>query len=224
MILGKQKPMLEPLIKILAAYLLGGLMGGDLMRRVLGGADLRQSGSGNVGATNALRTRGPGFAIGVLAIDVGKGVAAALLLPALHWPWPLGGAVPQADLGYLCGPAAVLGHCYPVFQHFRGGKGVATFLGVFGALLPWALPWMLGVFALTLVLSGYVALASVLGAAAVAVDVALYGTGPASPAGLFALGMLALIAFKHRGNFARIAAGQEHRFDKLMVLRRWRAR
>jgi glycerol-3-phosphate acyltransferase PlsY len=173
--------MLEPLIKILAAYLLGGLMGGDLMRRLLGGADLRQSGSGNVGATNALRTRGTGFAIGVLAVDVGKGVLAALALPALHWPWPLGGALPRAELGYLCGLAAVLGHCYPVFQGFRGGKGVATFLGVFGALLPWALPWMLAAFALTVILTGYVALGSLLGAAAVALDVGIYGTGPASP-------------------------------------------
>ena len=216
--------MLEPLIKILAAYLLGGLMGGDLMRRLLGGADLRKSGSGNVGATNALRTRGPGFAAGVLAIDVGKGALAALALPALHWSWPLGGAVPEADLGYLCGLAAVLGHCYPMFQGFRGGKGVATFLGVFGALLPWALPWMLGVFALTVILTGYVALASLFGAAAVALDVALYGAGPVSPAGLFSLAMLALIAFKHRGNFVRIAAGEEHRFEKVMVLRRWRAR
>jgi acyl phosphate:glycerol-3-phosphate acyltransferase len=215
--------MLEALIKILAAYLVGGLMGGDLMRRLLGGADLRESGSGNVGATNALRTRGPGFAIGVLAIDVGKGVLAALALPALPWPWAQAGALPASELGFLCGLAAMLGHCYPLFQRFRGGKGVATFLGVSTALLPAALPWMLGAFALTVILSGYVALASLLGAAAVTLEVALYGAGPLSPAGLFTLAMLALIAFKHRGNFQRIAAGTEHRFEKAMVLRRWRA-
>lgn len=212
--------MIEAVTKILAAYLLGGVMGGDLMRRLFGGADLRESGSGNVGATNALRTRGAGFALGVLAIDIGKGVLAALALPAL--PWPPSAA--PASLGYLCGLAAVLGHCYPVFAGFRGGKGVATFLGVFGALLPAALPWMLGAFALTVMLTGYVALASLTAAMAAVAQVAVLGSGALSPAGWFALAMLALLAFKHRGNFIRIAAGEEHRFEKAMVLRRWRGR
>ena len=87
--------MLELTSQFLLAYLLGGLMGGDVMRRLVGGSDLRASGSGNVGATNALRTRGPRFALGVLAIDIGKGVVAALALPAIPWPFP-GAAVDTA--------------------------------------------------------------------------------------------------------------------------------
>ncbi|MDR3418323.1 MAG: glycerol-3-phosphate 1-O-acyltransferase PlsY [Nevskia sp.] len=215
--------MIELLVKVLAAYLLGGVMGGDVMRRLRGGPDLRQAGSGNVGATNALRTRGAGFAVGVLAIDIGKGVAAALAIPALPWPWPQSSGVPVLLLGYLCGLAAALGHCYPAFQKFHGGKGVATLSGVFAALLPWAMPWMVAVFALTVMLSGYVSLASLLGALTAWAWAALHG-GAASPAGRFALAMLALLVFKHRDNIRRLLAGSEHRFDKAMVLRRWLAR
>ena len=153
--------MLELILKFLAAYLLGGVMGGDVMRRLAGGADLRGSGSGNVGATNALRTRGAKFALGVLAIDIGKGVAAALALPLL----PLQASNPDwvAAVPYACGLGAALGHCYPLFQQFKGGKGVATLSGVFGALLPAALPWLILVFALVVMLTGYVSLASIAG-------------------------------------------------------------
>lgn len=211
----------EAAVKILAAYLLGNLMGGDVMRRLRGGADLRESGSGNVGATNALRTRGAGFALWVLAIDIGKGVAAALLLPALPWPHAAGSA-PQW-LPYGCGIAAALGHCYPVLHGFRGGKGVATVTGVFAALLPAALPWMVAVFALTVMSSGYVSLASLLGAATALAFVALTG-GMQSAAGWFAAVLAALVLFKHRENVRRLLAGSESRFEKAMVLRRWLAR
>jgi glycerol-3-phosphate acyltransferase PlsY len=220
--------MTETILKVLAAYLVGGLMGGDVMRWLRGGADLRQTGSGNVGATNALRTRGAGFALGVLAIDIGKGVLAALAIPAL--PWPLHAPVlqaytlPQQDIGFLCGVAVALGHCYPVFQKFRGGKGVATLAGVFGALLPACLPWMLLVFVLAVILTGYVALASIGGALTAYAWVVLYGAGAQSTAGSFALAMLLLVVFKHRENLARLFKGSEHRFDKAMIVHRWLAR
>src|SRR5262245_5340181 len=102
-------------------------MGGQIAGRFRG-VDLRTQGSGNVGATNALRTQGKKFALLVLAIDVGKGVLAALLLPGLPWPWGES-TVSHEALAYLCGGAAVIGHCYPVFSGFRGGKGVATLAG-----------------------------------------------------------------------------------------------
>ncbi len=211
------------MVKALAAYLCGGLMGGDVMRWLRGGADLRQSGSGNVGATNALRSRGAGFALGVLAIDIGKGVLAALLIPALPWPGAAPAALPLAELRFVCGAAVALGHCYPLFQKFRGGKGVATLAGVFGALLPAALPWMLLVFALSVILTGYVAVASIGGALAAYACAAL-PAGVASPAALFALAMLTLVVFKHRENIGRLLQGSEHRFEKAMLLRRWLAR
>lgn len=204
-------------------------MGGDVLRAALGGADLRSSGSGNVGTTNALRTRGKAFAIGVLAVDVGKGVLAVTLIPAL--PWPGTGAVPwsSAAVACACGAAVALGHCYPVFQRFRGGKGVATLAGVFGVLLPWALPWMLGGFVLMLLISGYVSLSS-LAAALIAViwSVIRLPHGLLAPAGLLALAMAALLLFKHRENIARLCAGRESRFERARLLGRrldrWRGR
>ena len=216
--------MTEIILKLLAAYLLGGLMGGDVMRWLRGGADLRQSGSGNVGATNALRTRGKAFALGVLLIDIGKGVLASLAIPAIHLPGLQQAPLPQFTVGFLCGVAVALGHCYPLFQKFRGGKGVATLAGVFGALLPAALPWMLLVFALAVILTGYVAIASIGGAVAAFAYVALFDGGVQSAAGLFALAMLLLVVFKHRENLARLLKGDEHRFDKAMVLHKWLAR
>jgi glycerol-3-phosphate acyltransferase PlsY len=215
--------MIDLVLKLAAAYLLGGLMGGDVMRWLKGGADLRQEGSGNVGATNALRTRGAGFAIGVLLIDVGKGVLAALGIPLLHLPG-IADALPQAQVGFLCGVAVALGHCYPLFQKFRGGKGVATLAGVFGALVPPALPWMVLVFALAVILSGYVALASIGGALTAFLYVVLFVGGVGTPAGSFALAMLLLVMFKHRENILRLFKGSEHQFKKAMLLHKWLAR
>ena len=213
--------MIELLAKLLIAYLLGGVMGGDVMRWLVGGDDLRASGSGNVGATNALRTRGAKFALGVLAIDIGKGVLAALAVPRLPWPLP-GAASPDllAMLPYLCGIAAALGHCYPVFKGFRGGKGVATLTGVFGALIPSALPWIIAAFALVVMLTGYVSLASITGGIAALLFVSGFGAGIASQAGAFTLAMLALVLFKHRANLVRLATGTEPRFEKARVLGR----
>lgn len=210
--------MLELILKFLAAYLLGGVMGGDVMRRLAGGDDLRGSGSGNVGATNALRTRGAKFALGVLAIDIGKGVLAALALPLI----PLPGSDPALSpaIPYACGLGAALGHCYPLFQKFKGGKGVATLAGVFGALLPAALPWLILAFALVVMLSGYVSLASIAGGVGALLYVSCFGSGFWSLAGGFTAAMLALILFKHRDNIGRLFAGTESRFEKARVLGR----
>ncbi len=218
--------MLEYLIKSLLAYGLGGIMGGDVMRWVGGGADLRSAGSGNVGATNALRTRGVKFALGVLLIDIGKGIAAVLLIPRLPW-LSATEASTHALLPYFCGYGVALGHCYPLFQRFRGGKGVATLTGVFAALLPALLPWLLITFLLMVMLTGYVSLASITGSIVAVLVVGLFGAGFASAAGIFTSAMLVLVLFKHRQNLARLWAGTEARFEKARWLgrqieKRWR--
>jgi glycerol-3-phosphate acyltransferase PlsY len=205
-------------LRVVAAYLIGGIMGGDVMRLLRGGEDLRKSGSGNVGATNALRSRGAAFAIGVLLIDIAKGVLAVLALPALPGLPPSPELLPW--LPYACGLAVSLGHCYPVFHGFKGGKGVATSTGVFGAVMLPALPWMVGVFALTVMLTGYVSLASLCGALTALAFVAFWGGGIASHAGLFTLAMVLIVVIKHRQNIQRLLQGTESRFDKAMVLRR----
>ncbi|WP_028080884.1 glycerol-3-phosphate 1-O-acyltransferase PlsY [Solimonas soli] len=215
--------MSDLIIKALLAYLLGNVMGGQLIGLLRGGIDLRKVGSGNVGATNALRTQGAAFALGVLAIDVAKGVIAALAIPHLPaFGAPLFAAHEQA---YVCGVAVALGHCYPALYGFHGGKGVATLAGVFGALLTPALAWILAAFVLLVALTGYVSLAT-LGAAATAiawVALTLPG-GLASPAGMFTLAMALLIVWKHRENIGRLLNGGENRFEKARVLGRWLSR
>jgi acyl phosphate:glycerol-3-phosphate acyltransferase len=212
--------MLEVLLKAVLAYLLGNVMGGHLVGK-LRGVDLGRLGSGNIGATNALRTQGTGFALLVLAIDVGKGVLGALVVPAL----PLSFGEPALDresLGYVCGAAVTLGHCYPALWKFRGGKGVATLAGVFGALLPSALPWLLLAFVLVVLLTGYVSLATLFAAATAGLYVACFDArGALSAAGAFTAFMAALVVFKHRENIGRLVAGTESRFEKLRVIGRW---
>jgi glycerol-3-phosphate acyltransferase PlsY len=217
--------MLEAIIKFIAAYLLGTVMGGHIVGALRGGVDLRTIGSGNVGATNALRTQGKAFALGVLALDVGKGVAAVLLLPMLTWPWPQEQTIPRDVQAYLCGVAVALGHCYPVFYRFQGGKGVATLAGVFACLMTFALPFMLGAFIFAILLTGYVAVASCSAAATALAYAAFFSAqGPLSALGAFTLAMAALVFWKHRGNLQRIARGEEHRFERARILGRWLGR
>jgi acyl phosphate:glycerol-3-phosphate acyltransferase len=215
--------MAELIAKILLAYLLGTCMGGFIVGRLRGGVDLRALGSGNVGATNALRTQGRAFALAVLAIDVGKGVLAATAVPALPWPLAGGLAQPQAALPYACGVAAALGHVYPAWFGFRGGKGAATLAGIYAALLPAALPWMLAAFVLVLVFTGYAGLGTVTGAFTALLYVTCFEPteGVFGPAGVFTATMAALVVYTHRGNLLRVWHGHESRFEKAMLFRRW---
>lgn len=214
--------MAELVAKVLLAYLLGTAMGGFIVGRLRGGVDLRTQGSGNVGATNALRTQGKAFALAVLAIDVGKGVLAATLVPALPWPLPGAMAAGRDTLPYACGVAAALGHIYPAWFGFRGGKGAATLAGIYAVLLTAALPWMLLAFALVLVLTGYVGLSTVTAAITALFYITCFDPqGVFSAAGVFTATMAALVVYTHRGNLLRVLQGRESRFDKAMVMRRW---
>lgn len=213
--------MLDLLIKMLIAYLAGNVMGGDIFRALFGGPDLRRSGSGNVGATNALRTRGVAFAVGVLVFDVTKGALVTSLVPLVHLPWI--GIIPLTHrvVSCVCGGAVVLGHCYPVVYRFRGGKGVATLVGVFGVLVPVALGWGLFGFLMVLLVTGYVSLSSLIAAAVAVIWIACrFPGGLGSPEGWLALCMMALLTLKHRTNIVRLSLHTESRFDKARVLGR----
>jgi len=127
---------LELGVKTLLSYLLGSLLGSLLVGR-LRGVDIREQGSGNAGGTNALRTQGWGFALGVIVIDVGKALLAVGVLPGLALP--LIGVDPAVDRDWLivcCAMAVVVGHVYPVWYEFRGGKGAATLIGAVAVLSP----------------------------------------------------------------------------------------
>jgi glycerol-3-phosphate acyltransferase PlsY len=214
--------MAELLIKITLAYLFGTAMGGFIVGRLRGGIDLRTAGSGNVGTTNALRTQGKLFALLVLLIDAGKGALAVTVIPPLPWPLPGGLAFGRGALPYACGIAAALGHVYPVWFGFRGGKGAATLAGIFAALLTAALPWIILAFLLVLVLTGYAGLSTITAAITALLYVACFGPqGLFSPAGVFTLTMTLLVIYTHRENLLRVWQGREARFERAMVFRRW---
>jgi glycerol-3-phosphate acyltransferase PlsY len=205
-------------VKTLLAYLLGTLLGSLVLGR-LRGVDIRSQGSGNAGATNAMRTQGMVFGLVVLLIDVLKGAVAAAWLPFAHLP----GVAPDVDisrewLSLACGAAVILGHIYPVWFGFRGGKGVATVVGVVGALQPHLLlPLILSWFAVVL-LTGYVGLASMLAGVTLVVTVYVQAAGM-SPLLLFCLGVTLLVIYTHRGNVARMRAGTENRARRLWLFR-----
>ena len=209
------------IIRILLAYVLGSLIGSLIVGKFYGGVDIRKTGSGNAGSTNALRTQGKVFALWVMVIDVGKGVLAAGVLPYL--PWMQGSSVSPGWIAALCGAAAVVGHVFPVFFRFHGGKGAATFLGVL-LMLSWpALLLALVVWALVLMLSGYVSLATILAACSVPVYALLApGDGFTSPLFWFGVAMALFIVFTHRSNIRRLKAGTENRFTRVMLLHRQR--
>ncbi len=209
--------MIELVLKGGLSYLLGSIVGSLVVARFCGGVDIRTLGSGNAGATNALRTQGKKIGLGVLLIDLAKGWIATFLIA----PWTLPGAVLPASATLtpwcapVCGIAVVLGHVYPLWYGFRGGKGVATLLGAAlginaWLLLPMILTWLTAVIAF-----GCVGLASILAAGALAVAIAL--TSPAVP--LLAFGILSalLILYTHRSNLARMRQGTESRARRLWL-------
>lgn len=210
--------MLELGLKSLLAYLLGSLMGALLVGAPKG-VDIRELGSGNAGGTNALRTQGFWFAAGVVVIDVGKGALAAGWLPEL--PIPGLAADPALDRGWLaaaCAAAVVMGHVWPLYHEFRGGKGGATLLGTLIALAPVALPGALGAWLAVVLLTGLVGLATMTGAATVPVALWLSESG-SNPLLAFGLAMAAFLVWTHRANLARMRAGTEPRMQGLWLLR-----
>lgn len=202
------------LLLILAAYLLGSVSGSLLLGK-LRGVDIRTQGSGNAGGTNALRTQGWKFALGVVLIDVGKGALAAWL--GLRYG-PAEGPLPAAVLAYAMAVAATVGHIWPVWHGFRGGKGVGTLLGGVLVLWPAMVPWLLLVWVGVLVFSGYVGLASVLAVACLLPLAWWLDVDNARRA--FACVAAALVLFTHRGNLQRLHAGSESRFERVRLLRR----
>ncbi|MDH5175105.1 MAG: glycerol-3-phosphate 1-O-acyltransferase PlsY [Gammaproteobacteria bacterium] len=210
--------MLELGFKALIAYLLGSVIGSLLLGQ-LRGVDIRTQGSGNAGGTNALRTQGWAFALGVIVIDVGKALLAVGWLPSLALPGL--DPDPQVDRDWLavtCAIAVVFGHVYPVWYEFRGGKGAATLIGAVAVLAPKALVPVLLVWLGTVMLTGFVGLGTMLGTATLPVYFAT--TQPDRVAYLvFGLCAAAFIVFTHRSNVQRMRDGVENRARRLWLLR-----
>jgi len=208
--------LLDFIVKILLAYMLGSLLGSLIIGRLKGGVDIRSQGSGNAGGTNALRTQGWKFAAGVMLIDIGKGWLAVVMLPLLSLP---AFSIDVIDLNWLrigCGMAVVFGHVYPLWFGFRGGKGAATLAGVVLGLAPAALPYVMAVWLLVLMLTGYVGLSTMLSTVSFNVWVWL---NPHDALWLFGVSMTVFVIYTHRGNIQRMYAGNEHRARKLWLFK-----
>lgn len=206
------------LLKVLAAYLLGSIVGSLLLGR-LRGVDIREQGSGNAGGTNALRTQGIWFALPVILIDIGKGWLAAAWLPALALPGlAAAGGEWALWLPVACAAAAVIGHVYPVFHGFRGGKGAATVVGAVAGLVPAALPLMVLVWLAVILVLGYVSLATMTAAALLPLVQLVVGAVPRGPLLVFSLAVAVFVIYTHRSNIARLRAGNEPRARRLWLL------
>ena len=208
-------------IKVVLAYLLGSVVGSLVVGRLRGGVDIRNFGSGNPGSTNALRTQGLAFGIWVIIIDVAKGWIAAAWLPRLVIPG-IPGSAPDGWLAAACALGAILGHVFPVWHGFRGGKGVATLVGAYAGLqllllLPLVVTWLAVV-----MVSGYVGLSSIAASLAMPIYLLLRDGARFTPLMGFALACVVLVIYTHRGNVQRMRDGREPRARKLWLFGRAR--
>jgi acyl phosphate:glycerol-3-phosphate acyltransferase len=184
---------------IVAAYLIGSIPFALILARRWG-ADLRRVGSGNLGATNVMRASGVTAGVVVALLDMGKGAISVWLAERIG---------DGAGLPAAAGLAAIVGHVYPVWLRFRGGKGVATACGVFSVLTPLALPPALAIFATVVWLTKYISLGSVL--ASLALPPLAYALGSPASAVVAAMAAASLIVFRHRSNVGRLRTGTERR-------------
>lgn len=194
-------------VMLAASYFAGAIPTGYLIVKALKGTDIRETGSGNIGATNVKRVLGMKWFIVVLALDALKGFIPVTVSFALF-----GEKLPFVPVA--AGIAAILGHVYTVFLDFKGGKGVATSLGVFLALAPLSMLTALFVFLMLLMFFNYISLGSIVAAAMLPFLVFLYGEGGYLDLVLIAaLGGAVFIIYRHKENIKRLLNGTENRFE-----------
>jgi len=203
--------LLASLVIVALAYLLGSIPTGYLLVKLFRHEDIRSVGSGNIGATNVLRSGGKGLGAATFLLDTLKGAAAVWLGAFLAYK--LAPSMPFRDAQAIAAVSAVIGHMFPVWLHFRGGKGVATGFGVFLVAAPLAALASIGLFAVVLILTRYVSLASILGAGSFPIFAWFFIHGE-KPALYIAAQIIvaSLIILKHHQNIRRLAAGTESRF------------
>ncbi len=211
------------ILLLIASYIAGSFPTSILTGKYLKNIDIRQHGSGNAGATNAYRILGWKPALFVLFIDGLKGWISVIIFAEFGFEYQ---NIP--DLGalqILCGIASVLGHTYSIFAQFRGGKGIGTLAGVLIGLFPVAFPMALSVFIITLIMTGYVSLSSIL--AALSIPIILLGILPFFPSFQPPLSLLVFsllipwfVIYTHRKNISRLKEGTESRFGKVMIFKK----
>ncbi len=196
------------ILTLVVAYLLGSIPFGYLLVRFVRKEDIRSVGSGNIGATNVARSGAKGLGVLTLLLDLGKGLLAVLIARRLMPGVP---GFPS-DLAVAAAVAAVMGHIFPVWLGFKGGKGVATALGVFIALAPGVALAAVGVFVLVVAITRIVSLASIAAAAVIPVFAMLLlpDRSPVYLGGVIFIALLVIV--KHQANIQRLIAGTESRF------------
>lgn len=208
--------MIDLLIKVGLAYMLGSVSG-SMVFGAIRHVDIRKSGSGNAGGTNAFRTQGFWFALGVVIIDIGKGLLAAWLLPQMELA-SVGDPLSQGIQVLACGFAAVVGHCYPLWYGFRGGKGAATAVGALLVIEPVALLPMVVAWLAVLLVTGWVGLGTML--AAISLIPTFLWLDASGERLWFSVILALFVVFTHRSNISAMLNGTENRFERIR-LKNW---
>lgn len=213
---------MKELVLIIVSYLIGSIPTALIVSKKFFGIDIREYGSGNMGATNTFRVLGSRYGTMVMVIDILKGMAAVMLYNFL--PFYLNHELERTNLMLGLGTAAVLGHIFPVFANFKGGKGVATLLGMVLAIQPVIAVSCIGVFVLVLYLTRYVSLSSILAALSLPICVLWIWNEHEVLYKIFALLVAVLVVITHQKNIGRILRGVESRIPILKHRDRRKAR
>ena len=210
---------MELIIKLGLSYLIGSTSGSVLLGK-LKGVDIRNLGSGNAGGTNAFRTQGATFAAGVLFVDIMKGFISAKFISAMNLPIFSGTLDPNL-LIILCGIAAILGHVYPIYHGFRGGKGGGAAVGMVFAISWPTISLAILLWLVILLLTGFVGLGTMLGSISVIYFAHYFKDAINNPYFLpFTVLLSLFIIYTHRSNIKRMLDGTENRFEKAMIFRK----
>jgi acyl phosphate:glycerol-3-phosphate acyltransferase len=212
--------MVELGLKFTLAYLVGSVLGSLVVGMLYGGVDIRKFGSGNAGGTNALRTRGKKFAFWVLVIDVAKGLVAVTLIPGVVIPGvEFDPEVDRSLVLYTVALGAIVGHVFPIWFDFRGGKGGATAAGLLCYFAPNAGFVVIGAWLLIVLLTGYVGLATITAGIAAAALIGLTRLPQEHGLFVFACLIAVILIYTHRGNIRRMLNGTESRFSRPLASR-----
>ena len=209
---------MDIVLKLIFSYLVGSLSGSMILGKIKK-IDIRKMGSGNAGATNALRTMGILFSIGVLFIDILKGYIAVKYIPKIGFSSNLYNNLDI--LMYICAIGVILGHVYPIFFNFNGGKGVGSMVGVLYVIDSQCLYICLIMWLITLILTGYVGLSTIIASLTLPLFISIfYVNGITSYFGLFSVIISLFLIFNHRSNIMRLITGNEHRFNRIMIFKK----
>ena len=213
---------MEVITLLILSYLTGSIPTSIIVSRVAKNIDIREHGSGNAGATNVYRILGWKYALIVLSLDIFKA-----WLPTAIYATKIFLSISIPDIGFiqiLCGFSAVLGHTYPIFAGFKGGKGVGSLIGVLLALFPFVFPLCLIVAIFVVVTTGYVSLGSIFAAISLPIIILILpGLGIITPnlsLVIFSLLVPWFVIYTHRSNISRIRNGTENRFDKALIIKK----